>query len=141
MDSPATLQSDNVTPPTGVTTPGDGITVLTVATTADSFDLYDANGVPYPGFFDRYITLTADGGKLWYSFTDATQTVNEAITSTTTVAAGTTAVTCQVLNDGLSATVRLTEGTHRWLNVKSASGTIKLRVHGSSQRLVSRSFT
>jgi len=133
-ESESTRQAFNVTPPTVSATPGEGVTVLTTSTTAAAVDLFDSNGVPYSGFFNRYVTIVADGADVYFAFASANTPTIDNAAGGATVAAGTTTGTCSVLKDGVAIAVRLDSNSHRYLHLKASSGTPKVRIYGSSQK-------
>lgn len=137
-ESEATQQANNRFPPTSSATIGEGITVLACTVTADTFDLWDGAGVAPAGFDNCYISIRADGGKVYYSFSATPVTIDETVSTTTTTVAGTTTVTCMDLPDGAGDDYRINAQQHRYINVKAASGTPYLRLWRSSQKRVSR---
>lgn len=133
-ESESTRQAWNVTPPTVSATPGEGVTVLTTTTTAAAVDLFDGSGVPYPGLFYRYLTITADGADVYFAFASANTPAIDPTAGNTAVGTGTTTGTCAILKDGVSISVRLDPNSHRYLHLKASSGTPKVRIYGSSQK-------
>lgn len=133
-ESESTRQAWNVLPPTGSATPGQGVTCLATSTTASTVDLFDANGAPYKGFFNRYLTITAEGADVYVLFDNAAGTViSQSVSHATSLTSATTTAVPAILKDGVSISVRLDPNTHRYLHLKAASGTPVVRIYPSSQ--------
>lgn len=139
MSDDAERQAMNVTPPTASNTPGEGVTCLSANTSAQVADLYDSNGNPYRGYYDRYVTLEADGDSVYVAFSNAaTPLIDDTVSGTANVAAGTTtAVPLKIPKDS-GKDFRLETNTHRYLHYKGASA-CTLRIAPSSQKLPSKS--
>lgn len=133
-ESESTRQAWNVLPPTGSATPGQGVTCLSTTTTASTVDLFDANGVPYKGFFNRYVTITADGADVYFLFSNASgTTISQTVSHGSSLTSATTTAVPAILKDGVSVSVRLDPNTHRYLHLKASSGTPVVRIYPSSQ--------
>lgn len=130
--STAQVQDAYVTPPVASATPGVGVTCLATDTTSRTYDL-DA----FAGFYGPYVDFVADGGKIYFVLDeDATGAINESVAgaagAATAIADGTTEAVPWPLNDGQVLPCILVKGKHRYLHVKAASGTPKLRIRASS---------
>lgn len=127
----AERQDADVTPPTVGSTPGLNITSLATTTTSATHDLQ-----AFAEMFGRFLNFTADGGTIYVAFS-ATDTgpIDENV-SDTSVANGTEPRAVWPIRDGEVTAFRLTAASHRYLHVKAASGTPKLRICGSSPRSV-----
>lgn len=139
-ESEATRQANDRVPPTSSTTPGEGVTAIAATSTTKNIDLYDSNGISRAGFDDCYITLCADGAKVYINFSAANSvTLDDTVASTSTAAVGTTAAVPMLCPDGVDKEYRINVTDHRYLNIKTASGqTATLRFCRSSQKRVSR---
>lgn len=133
-ESESTRQAWNVLPPTGSATPGQGVTCLSTTTTASTVDLFDANGLPYKGFFNRYLTITAEGADVYVLFSANSGTsINPTVSHASSLTTATSAVVPALLKDGVSVSVRLDPSSHRYLHLKASSGTPVVRIYPSSQ--------
>ncbi len=126
----ADRQASNVIPPTQGTTPGEGVTFLATTTTASNHDLST-----HTLLFERYITLHALDGDIWYSFgpTNATA-IAKATAGGASVSAGTVAANCIKLASGQYVSVRLDKTAHRYLHLQADSGTPRLAMYPSSHK-------
>lgn len=127
----ATRQSDNVTP-------AEFTKVLVVAVDATS-RVYDLSLVALGATFDRlghlYVKFTADGGNVYYSLgTNASPTVdNTAALSVGSTVNGFTTNGAGIFVNLIPEHVRLDRSAHRYLCIKTSTGTANLRIHASSQ--------
>lgn len=132
-NSEAAVQAENITPPTASATPGVGVSCFSCSTSADTVDLYQADDKPYLGYFDRYISLMADGGDIYILFDDdSTNGIDQTVAHATSPASATAETVPFLLKDGVEKPYRLTLGMHRYLHKKASSGTPKLRITPSS---------
>lgn len=133
METEATRQANNVIPPVSSATPGTGVTCITTAVTASVVDLYTlVSAEARPMLYERYWSLMADGGDVYFLFSASSVTIDKTAGSTTFDAA-TTAVTPWLLKDGVEKAFRLNDTTIRYLCLQASSGTPKLRLVPSSQ--------
>jgi hypothetical protein len=133
-ESEATRQAMNVTPATASATVGTGTSCFTTSTTASVIDLYAAADRPYENLYDCYLKIVADGANVYYAFSSAsTPGIDETVGHATSPTSATTTAVPDLLVDGQPEWVRLTKGDHRYLHLKAASGTPKVRIRRSSQ--------
>jgi hypothetical protein len=125
-------QADNVTPPISSATPGVGVTCFTASTTASSIDLYDANGNPYAGLYNRYLYIVSISADCYFLFSESTVTIDESVGHASSITSATTTAVPWLLKDGVAQPIRLTGTSLRYLNLKAASGTPKVRLYPSS---------
>lgn len=126
-------QAENVWPPFASTTPGTGVTAIATTTADLVVDLWDSNGNPYSGFYNRYVSIVSCGADCYWTLSDATTpTISEAVTGTT-VAAGTTKAVPDILKDGVPQAFRIDDSSIRYLHLKAATGTPIVRLRPSSQ--------
>lgn len=81
-----------------------------------------------------YLTLQADGAKVYYYFASAT--ASDLANGTTIAAGGTLAygnAYCAVIPDGTSAQVCIDRSQDKFLIIQTASGTATLRIYASSE--------
>lgn len=126
-------QDIDVTPPFASDTPGEGVTCITADTQSRAYEMD-----PFGGFYGRYLDFKADGGKLYFTFSnDPSVLIDETLAGTAGDAlAITTGTKKQVpwpLENGETRAFRLQKGRHRYLHVKAATGTVKLRFFPSSR--------
>jgi hypothetical protein len=121
MSDRASAQADNVTPPRNTK-----IIALTVDSTARSYDL---TAISLPDAYklgqrnDVYLTLQADGAKIYLAFHSATAST---LSDTAAVAAGAalaySATYAGYIPDGAAVEVRISRDVDKFLQVKCASG-------------------
>ena len=134
-ESESTRQAWNVQPPTGSATPGEGVTCLSTSTTASTVDLFNSSGLPNKGYFNRYLTITAEGADIYFLFDmSSSTTIDPTVSHGTSVSSATTTVVPALLKDGVSVSVRLDPNTHRYLHLKASSGTPLVRIYPSSEK-------
>ena len=131
----ATEQASNIAPPRR-----GAVIALGVDATARPYDL---NELAFGGFTPKgannqqsfvYLTLEADGGDVFYYFTDATHSDLDdgaEITAGSTMAFANTY--CAKIKEDSLHEVRINRGVDRWLVVKCSSGTATLRFWASSE--------
>lgn len=129
-----------VTPPEPGTTVGAGITCIATDTTSRTYDLAGANLDSAPGLYGRYVDFRADGGKIYIALdNDSTGAIDETVQGTAGVATapadGTTEAVPWPLTDGETLSVQMNPTLHRYLHVKGASGTARLRIRPSSPKV------
>ncbi len=139
MSNEAGLQADNVTPPTASSTPGVGVSCFSCSTTADTVDLYAADDRPYTGYFERYLSITADGGDIYVLFDDdSTNGIDQTVAHATSPVSATAETVPWLIKDGSIQSFRLDLDTHRYMHKKAVSGTPKLRIYPSSPKRYSK---
>ncbi len=138
MSFKATAQSDNVVP-------GRIGSIWPQAVDATSRP-YNISLLPFGGkalvnsneIDHIYLTMTADGGDVYFAFGSVTGTVDDtagnaagvALTATT-MSVGTTFA--QKIPNGTTVSLRIERRLDKWLMLKTSAGTATLRVNASSQ--------
>lgn len=112
--------------------PGFGTAAITTSTTAAVVDLQLLPGNKY-SLHNRYIELQADGGDIYIAFSSDGVPVIDETAGNTTLATGTLATVPWKLVSNTSMRIRCEKDTYRYLHVKAASGTPKLRIRPASQ--------
>jgi len=133
MTYEVTRQSDKILP-----AEDGGVLVITVDATSRSYDLSlvalgTTWGAGHDGQAFFYVTMSADGGAVYYTFSSTAKTVDDtaALAAGGTVA-GFTANGCDVIFSGTKEQVYIWRQGDKFLNIKTASGGAKLRIHVSS---------
>lgn len=129
------VQALTVTPPTAGTTVGLHVSCIATSTTSATYDMQS-----HTNFFNRYVDFKADGGKIYFSLdNDSTGSIDETVAGTagaaTAPADGTTEAVPWFLADGETTSFIPTPTKHRYLHVKAATGTPKLRFRASSPKV------
>jgi hypothetical protein len=133
MSTTAEQQAGNITSPaTGDVTDREWMMALATSGTAAYVDMGN-----YPSYFDRYIDIQADGGKIYVATSSATTAINKSTTGATpTTADG--ATICWAIPDGQTISIRPNKA-RPYLHFQADTGTPTLRVRTSSNESNSRS--
>lgn len=132
MSTEGERQYANESAPFASTTPGEGVTILATSVTAAAKDLS-----AYPGFYGKFLTITAGSDAVWVSFSsDGTPTIDKTYTGGSTVAAGTKVANAIKIAAGASIRVRLDKRLHKSIHFQADANTPTLTIRPSSQQRV-----